>query len=260
VVLSGDGGDEAFGGYEKYWNFLSYVRWHRRIRSVLPVGLVSKIASKYHMLMPGYGRISRLQWNAHGAYAASMSTFDPKELAWLRPEVGPGFYPTIAGERARRDREVGLRGMQILDLEGCLPEQILVKLDRATMHHGVEARCPLLDHRIVEYALRLPPPVSPKAPLVGYCRSTAARHALARPKMGFSMPLSTWLLGDLRHLVDDMMHDDGFLEIVRVDGRALRSLVHAHRLGIRKLGRKVWTVLLLWAWRQAIRPYEKFSA
>jgi len=206
VALSGDGGDETFGGYTRYLVGL---------RNAYPTPLprpARKLAGTIGERLPDWVRGKRrLRWlnlSPEERYLDGLTYFDRVSRAHL-------FAPSFRAALEDADRldsdfnamgDVGggdiLRGMQYLDFASYLPSDILVKVDRASMWTSLEVRAPFLDHRLVEFALSLPAHYhvghTGKLLLKRAMRGLLPEVILDRPKMGFGMPLDRWFRTSLR--------------------------------------------------------------
>ncbi len=144
--------------------------------------------------------------------------------------------------------------MQAIDALSYLPDDILVKTDRASMSVGLEVRVPLLDHRIWEWAMRVPVPLRRRGSVgKALLKAVLARHVppslTERPKAGFAVPLADWLRADLRsfaehHLAAGRLADSGVL-----DPAAVRRMWDAHLAGFHDHSAGLWAVIMLQAWR-----------
>jgi len=260
VVLSGDGGDELFGGY------LTYVAstWHRRLRPLLPtpawemmawaskrVGVNdrAKVSRSYKLhrflrAMPFPTREAHFTWNG---------TWLPQQAAALtRP--GPLRAAAAGALRDVASRSAGatLHDLQIADVDEYLANDILAKVDRATMAHGLESRAPLLNREIAEFALALPLHLRLKGMTTKFLlRELCARHygrahAYA-PKQGFSIPVHTWLRHEGRALMTTLLAPDRVGAIVCLDSDAVSDAVRGHLAGA-ALGWELWGLMVLVAW------------
>jgi asparagine synthase (glutamine-hydrolysing) len=143
--------------------------------------------------------------------------------------------------------------MMALDAVGYLPDDILVKVDRASMAHGLETRVPMLDHRVYEFAWSLPlnfkisDGVS-KRVLRSVARRRVPAAILDRPKAGFAVPIGSWLRGPLRDWADDLLSTDRLQRQGLLDAQAVGRAWTKHRSGDQDLEHQLWDVLMLQAW------------
>ena len=269
VSLSGDGGDELFGGYNRYiW---AEKHW-RRVRG-MPAPLRALAAAGVHALPPGtwdtlwrnLPRRAQLAQPGDKLYklAALMQARDGREAyAWLiaqhrgRESLVLGAAPAeLAGAHALWQAPGrGLAdNMMLADARGYLADDILVKVDRATMAVGLEARAPFLDHRLVEFAFRLPTALKIRDGVGKWAlRQVLYRHVppalIERPKMGFGVPIDAWLRGPLRSWAEELLdpvrlHAEGYL---RVD--VIQKAWAEHVSGRRNLQHFLWNILMFEAW------------
>jgi asparagine synthase (glutamine-hydrolysing) len=146
-----------------------------------------------------------------------------------------------------------LQRMMQWDIATYLPDDILVKVDRASMAVGLEARVPLLDHRVAEFALRLPPDVItlggvPKWPLRQLLSRHVPRALFERPKMGFGIPLGAWLRGPLREWMCDLLAPERVRRRGLVDPGVVERRLRDHLSGRVEYGFALWNLLMLEAW------------
>ena len=277
VALSGDGGDELFGGYDRY-------RHLGRLRAVLDLcpGPVRRLAGRGLSSVPvstwdrvGAGPLGRLGpagvrrrlgHRAHkvarvltadgpaGAYRSMMgsvndpTTFVPRAVG--RPELADG---TDLGGRS------GFEQAMLMDTLAYLPDDLLTKVDRASMSVSLEARVPLLDPDLFDLAWRLHPgdrfrDGRGKWVLRQLLHRYVPPELVERPKMGFGIPVGDWLRGPLRGWADDLLapgllSDQGFFAVDEVE-RAWRS----HRSGEDDLVFQLWPILVFQAWLAEVRP------
>jgi asparagine synthase (glutamine-hydrolysing) len=277
VALSGDGGDEVFGGYRRYQRF---VRWWQ-IASRIPPAARPTIAAALDAasrlpLGPLWAAVGRLipadlgsvtpaqqvakiagllrQSGMDNAYERQLAHWDdPAALAfgshapwWSPPGQDPGDGASI--ERC-------FERMMELDFGHYLPDDILVKVDRTSMSVGLEARAPLLDHRILEFAAHLP--VSHRVQvgegkllLKDVAYRLVPRELLERPKQGFGVPLAQWLRGPLRDWAESLL-DERALEAAELVAPApIRRLWQSHLAGHRDWSALLWDVLMLQSWHE----------
>lgn len=255
VALSGDGGDELFHGYPRY--FEAQRLWNK----------VAWLPSAWRRGMGGVLASSPLmRWRLPRAVSEILSVEGPEALYlrfmshWKNPAsiVMGALEPHTAftDPASQPELEQFCARMMCLDLVSYLPDDILVKVDRASMGVGLEARVPLLDHRLVEFALRLPLDLKlrngeGKWILRQVLYKYVPRNLIERPKMGFGVPIDRWLRGPLRewgeHLLDARrMHEEGFLDV-----SAVRKKWQEHVEGQHDWQYYLWDVLMFQAWQEA---------
>ncbi len=235
VVLSADGGDELFSGYNSYESMLNLLS--RRSRIPRPVRLAARAALNVLPLdaldamvlagpMPtGAKHIARQYFTRRARRARDYYLNDGTDGALYETHVssywGPRFLPSLLGSPAPRMRELPdsypgsfPEKMCLWDLHNFLSGDVLAKVDRATMAASIEGREPLIDHRLVEFAFRLPlhlrrGALGSKHLLRKILYKYVPREMVDRPKMGFTIPLFEWLRGDLFHLVREHLDPVG---------------------------------------------------
>jgi asparagine synthase (glutamine-hydrolysing) len=144
--------------------------------------------------------------------------------------------------------------MQLLDMITYLPDDILTKVDRASMAVALEVRVPLLDHRVIEFAFRLPPAGriragSGKWLLRQVLDRYVPRALVERPKMGFGIPIDAWLRGPLRDWAESLLDERRLADGGLIDPAPVRRMWAGHLSGRRNFQYPLWTVLMLEAWR-----------
>lgn len=251
VSLSGDGGDEAFGGYH-YYRIMKGLEHAQR----LPASL-RKLAGAALQYAPA----QRLRWlgqvlkmdRAASAYAFMRGVI--KDASYLmQPSLLAQTQPLahLFEQRATMlpddlsYAEIGMR----LDLAYTLPDDYLQKVDVGSMAFSLEARDPLLDHTIIEWAARLPLGWKLRKGTNKYLlRKLAYRHIpreiLDRPKMGFGVPMAKWLRGGLRAWGEALLQDDEAFEALELDPVAVRSLWAAHQSNHLQAHTALWSVLVM---------------
>ena len=257
VALSGDGGDELFGGYTRYRELLG----HGAEGAPALRRLVSALGLMLPHVFPGRNRLvdlGRSRWGRYAATVVQPVRRDEGGVALADQPGGAVFLADQLGERA--GRELGddfAAAMMQLDLETYLPGDILTKVDRTSMAVSLEARVPLLDFDLVDFALQIP----------GSQRVTAGEgkrlfrraiqgivpeSVLSRPKRGFASPLGRWFRGPLRHRVAALRDPSPELRQY-VDTAAIRRLVREHAIGRRDHSVMLWRLMVLDAWLAAVK-------
>lgn len=273
VVLSGDGGDEVFAGYNRYvlgdWAWRRFHRWPLPLRRALSramLGLppqrwdsvvgrvVAALPSGLRVRAPGdkIHKLARaLPARSVGELYHSIAAIcpDASELLRARP-TGPPIRPAAA------PADSVLASFLLLDGLSALPDDMLVKVDRASMAVGLEARVPLLDHRVVELARRVPADQLVRDGqgkwLLRRVVSRSVPDALmAQPKTGFDPPLAAWLRGPLRGLVEDLLSRGAIERRGVLDAAVVRGHVDDHMAGRRNNDYLLWSLLVLALWWDA---------
>jgi asparagine synthase (glutamine-hydrolysing) len=260
VALSGDGGDELFAGYRRYFRCLARWRWLARAPAGLRRGaarvLAGAAAAGWPLGAPAaVGRLGRV-----GEQLAAASLEDLFVRASARcPEVGRfvpgGASPDGLLHAPERWAELDepLERMMYLDLAGNLPEDILTKVDRASMGVSLEVRCPLLDHRVVELAWRFPPEWKARGGegkwiLRRVLERYVPRELFDRPKQGFGVPLAAWLRGPLREWAEGLLDPQRLRDEGHLDASAVREVWSQHLAGWRDHRLLLWNLLSFEAW------------
>jgi len=271
VALSGDGGDEVFAGYNRYGQGLALARMMR----AFPAPVRRAMAGVMTAVPPA-------AWD-------SVSRVIPKQirprlvgdkiykLAGVLPEDSIGFYrhlvtqwpeaPALVNGGAKLDESLyasetrnrfsdDVAWMQFLDMATYLPDDILAKVDRASMAVALEVRVPLLDHRVVELAWRLPLRCKLRAGQSKWLLRQIAykfvpRRLLERPKMGFAVPIDQWLRGPLKDWASDLLSagaSNGLL-----NRKPILDKWKEHQAGARNWHGFLWNVLMFEAWNASVR-------
>ena len=273
VSLSGDGGDELFYGYGRYlrgdriWKILGWLPPSaRRGLATLVRCAPGQTLDRLQRAVPRRLQVSSLpdrlpklaevlaHRDGHAFYRALVShAKNPASLVRGGQEPDtvlsrPGTLPSLSGMRER---------MMLLDMLTYLPDDILTKVDRASMAASLEARVPLLDHRLVEFAWRVPTSLKYRDGQSKWLlRQVLYRHVprdlMERPKMGFGVPIEHWLRGPLRDwgeaLLDEKrLHEEGIF-----DPLPIRRMWCEHLGGERRRHYHLWDVLMFQAWRESV--------
>lgn len=259
VALSGDGGDELFGGYRRYlagrWAD-SYLLWPSRLRHALEA-LVSWLPESDAYF--GKSRLKQLKLflemsRRHAANPKNClpQTFSLDErLALLRPEMVPAMDNDVVS-RYGLEKLGQVERMMLADLESYLSEDILTKVDRVSMDHSLEVRSPLLDYRVVEFAARLPTKykirrTSQKWILKQAFASRLPPHVLSGSKQGFAVPAGVLLRTNMRQSFENhLFNSDGVYAFIKPN--EVERLWKEHQSGRRDHGLKLWTILTFAHW------------
>jgi asparagine synthase (glutamine-hydrolysing) len=262
VSLSGDGGDELFGGYNRY----AHTQRIWRTVAWLPLPLRSIAASLLQVAVPWRGETVRRLLRTPDAQAlyAWLNTHwkDPEQVV-LGLQKGSDPYCRNGPAGALHNRgltpfAVLTEQMMLLDSLTYLPDDILTKVDRASMAVSLEARVPLLDHRVVEFAWSLPLSMKvrngqTKAPLRDILRRHVPEKLFERPKVGFGVPIDQWLRGPLRDWAEALLDEDRLKRERFFDSRRIRHCWNEHLQCKNDWHYWLWDVLMFQAWleRQA---------
>jgi asparagine synthase (glutamine-hydrolysing) len=268
VALSGDGGDEVFGGYAWRYglNLLEHgvrrrlPRWIRR-EALGPLAAVWPKGDRWPRPLRWKFFLRNLSLEPERAYFHDMSLFTPGDKVRLCTaefrHALDRHEPFDAFERHfERVRDLDhLSRILYVDLKTYLANDILVKVDRMAMANSLEVRSPLLDHKVIEFAATLPPDLkfrrtTSKYLLKRHLEPRVPASVIHRPKMGFSIPLAGWLRRDLRELGRDLLLSD------RAAGRGyfvaseVRRLWEDHQRGARNHAQHLWALMMLELWHR----------
>ena len=251
VALSGDGADELFGGYHYYPlinRLRPALRWpepcKRRVRQLLrllpghrvklladALGSAGTVQLFNYLRSPGKHGLNLIDPDITSSTSGSESWFEQYAAAFA-VDLSPA--------------ETGMR----LDAGFTLPDLFLQKVDIATMAFSLEARGPMTDYRLVEWAMRLPFEYKIRAGQTKYLLRKALSNQLSadivyRPKMGFGVPIASWLRGPLRQWAESLVHDDTLMSKVPLDRVRVRELLRQQLSAERESHPLVWSVLML---------------
>ncbi len=273
VSLSGDAGDELFCGYNRYqftsklWSGISATP--HAIRSILAWGLTSlspeqwsHIDARFGKILPSQVRVANLGDKLHKA-ASLLGNDSSDELYrslvsyWRAPAsivIGGHEPPTyLTGLAPNLSGLDTVERMMALDALTYLPDDILVKVDRAAMGVSLESRVPFLDHRVVEFAWRLPMSMKLRDGMTKWVlRELLDRHVpkalIERPKMGFGVPLDTWLRGPMRQWAEDLLAPERLAREGFFHPELIRQRWAEHLSGSRNWQSLLWNVLMFQGW------------
>jgi asparagine synthase (glutamine-hydrolysing) len=271
VSLSGDGGDELFAGYDRYpfarraWWWRSNLPRPLRSAAVQALRATARATRALPVgALPG-GRAALVQVDkvvallqaesAMELYRRLISTARPPQALMHAP---PGEDCEIERLLVARSGMTFTDQMLLVDTKVYLPDDLLTKLDRASMAVGLEGRVPLLDHRLVEFAVRMPLRFklrdgTGKWLLRRVLRRYLPQHIVRRPKMGFEVPIGRWLQGPLRDWVNELLDPRHLSDSGVLHPEAVAELWKACRAGAGADPHLVWAVLMFEAWRRRWR-------
>lgn len=278
VALSGDGGDESFGGYT--FRYLPHMI-ESKVRRLLPVSLRTTCFGTLGAIWPGSVRLP--QWLRLKTIFENLAGSDAEafynDLIWLRSDTRDklyskffiselmGFTPfeKVAPLYSDPDLEIfGLSGTegtlaraQYTDVNFYMTEDVLVKVDRMSMAHSLEVRSPLLDYRILEFAATLPAHLKldkrkGKVVLRELAKKRLPQPILNQPKTGFSMPVAEWLRGDLKSQLMEAVNGESGLIRETLDKECLLQMCREHETKKRDHSVFLWGVLMLHMWEKYV--------
>jgi asparagine synthase (glutamine-hydrolysing) len=267
VVISGDGGDELFGGYLTYpataihgWLAATVPMPIRRVlaRQAHHIPVSDQKVSESYKLMRFLRALDRptgeahFTWNGTWLPEAAAQLFRSRETGIVASD---GLRAMVA--RHGLSARPGLSALQRADIGDYLPNDILAKVDRMTMAHGLEARAPFLVHTLAEYALRLPNAMKlrgfgPGKRILRWLAADLFGPDIAgNKKQGFSIPVHQWLRGPLRATVEELLSRARLEAFELLDVDAVLRAKNAHMTGREQLGFELWGLMTLMAWHQA---------
>ena len=272
VALSGDGGDESLSGYRRHI-------WHmneERIRSLLPYGFRKPVfgflgsvypkadwAPKIFRAKTTFQALARSSVEAYFNTVAIMPDEQRNKLfsAKMKQELG-GYQAVNVFEDYARNApgmaaEDPLALIEYLDMKTYLVDDILTKVDRASMAHSLEVRVPMLDHKYIEWISGIPSNLKLKGQMGKYIlKKSLEPHlpndVLYRKKMGFSVPLASWFRGPLRNRVRETLLGETFLDSGMFNTNYLTQIVEQHQSGMRDFSASIWTLMMLESFQRQV--------
>ena len=269
VALSGDGGDESFGGYT--FRYLPH-RMESNVRTAVPAPVRQALFGTLGALWPASAKLPkplRLKTIFENLAVGDSEAFY-RDLVWLRSDARDALYSSdfkaelkgftpmevIQPYYAGNDAPNALGRSQYADIHFYLTEDVLVKVDRMSMAHSLEVRCPLLDYRIIEFAAKLPTELkvdSRRGKLL--LRASVARRlppeTINRGKRGFSIPAARWLRTDLRPLAESVILDRQRSFTSVLDKGKIRQMWQEHLSETRDHSVFLWGLMMLGMWEMA---------
>ncbi len=267
VVLSGDGGDELFGGYDRYVPHPRVVAFDRvspralrRVAAIAAAGLPHGTRGKNflrHVARDERGRyLDAIRFFARDEKSSLLSTDVQRELAAVDPEA------RLARHFLRYGGLSWPSQMMRFDAETYLPDDVLTKVDRMSMAHSIESRVPLLDNEVLRFAASLPADLKIKRGRRKHVLKEVAarlvpRTILDRRKQGFGVPLGLWFRGDLRALFADTLLSPACLARGYFQPAFVRRLVDEHLSGARDHTLRLWQLVVFERWHQQYAAVER---
>ncbi len=261
VVLSGDGGDELFGGYERYVTHRQRQNWER-LPAWMRRNLLYRLSSALPQNTLGKNFLRNIALDGGARYIDSGSYFGieaQKKLLTHELRSALCGYDPAAAPRRIFDAPTSperLDHLLYLDSKTYLPGDILVKVDRMSMANSLETRAPLLDHKLIEFVQTIPASLK----LRGFDTKYILKQAVAgiipeeiihRKKQGFDVPIKQWFNNQLREMLDDTLNDRQTRGRGYFNQRAVQAILDEHRRGRRDNARHLWGLLMFELWHRA---------
>jgi asparagine synthase (glutamine-hydrolysing) len=275
VALSGDGGDELFAGYNRYTYGERVIGRALRMPGVVRRAVAAGIGSvssrswdRLHAmatpLMPGLRKQrlagEKVQKLGHlMGWTSEPDMYRSLMSAWQHPELmvagGTGRHGAFEGALEKRDSLGLLHRMMLADQLVYLPDDLLAKVDRASMAVSLEARVPILDHRVAEFAWRLPRALKIRDGQGKWLlRQVLYRHVpkemVDRPKVGFSVPIGSWLRGPLREWAEDLLAPTSLQRTGIVRSEPVRRAWAEFQNDPGRSGQGIWALVMFQAWSE----------
>ncbi|MCY7411246.1 MAG: asparagine synthase (glutamine-hydrolyzing) [Chitinophagales bacterium] len=250
MVLGGDGGDELFMGYGMY-------RWAERLNHPLVKIFHKPIAAIFSVMNDRYKRAATL-FDYDSSVSIQQHIFSQEQYFFSNLEtkslLNENYSETELEIPASTARKLSVAETQALfDLKYYLKDDLLVKVDRATMRYGLECRSPFLDYRVVEFAFNVSQQLKMKngelkiLPRV-LLKDYLPEELFNRPKQGFALPIKLWLQKELKYLIDDYLSEETIRKHAVVDYTAVADLKKRFFLGNQFLYNRLWNLIVLHRW------------
>jgi len=268
VALSGDGGDESFGGYT--FRYVPHM-FESRVRAALPAAVRGPLFGALGALWPGSARLPqplRLKTIFENLSVSDAEAYY-RDLVWLRSDArsalyAPEFASSLKGFTPMEmvlpfytgsDARTPLARSQNADIHVYMTDDVLVKADRMSMAHSLEVRCPLLDYRLIEFGTRLPDALkvrgrAGKLPLRELAARRLPEEVRNKPKQGFSIPAAKWLRGDLKPMAESLLFDSSRPFGGVLDDQVVRGMWQEHQSAARDHSVFLWGLMMLSLWRR----------
>lgn len=272
VSLSGDGGDELFGGYNRYlwltsiWKNLGWMPIHLRklIASIilsLPPNQVNNFFKMFNYFIPEKLRLNNYGEKFHKFgdiinFTSQESLYINTVSQWhgMLPIISDSLkYNTIDISKFKLDKNLFAEEMMQNDIKNYLPDDILVKVDRAAMSNSLETRLPFLDKRVIDFSLKIPFNMKirngeSKWLLKQVLYKSVPKSLVDRPKQGFAIPIGDWLRGPLRDWAENLLSKDNLELDGILDSVQIREVWNKHLHG-RNMQYALWNILMYQSWR-----------
>jgi asparagine synthase (glutamine-hydrolysing) len=256
VALSGDGGDESFAGYNRHQHIPKLWRRFAQVPRVLRQGSASVLSRVPNgllefLLRPATGTHSLPIEKFHKILNVADSRGPIEMYAKLLTLWGDADVSRFSGAGLNQISQL----IQYLDLKGYLPDDILTKVDRAAMAVSLESRAPLADHRVVEFALKIPENQKIRGGIGKWILrevlgNYVPRNLVDRPKAGFAIPIGSWLRGDLRDWAENLLDPANLGRMDFLELKEVRDAWTQHLKGQGNRQHSLWAVLMFESWRQ----------
>jgi asparagine synthase (glutamine-hydrolysing) len=274
VVLSGDGGDEIFAGYNVYNYALTLEKINNRIGWVIGSAPIGFLVNSINLPVNNWlGNVVRRMRKVHRLVNLQPSLRIPfmGDLRSYRGEWLMNFDPTTpempeyvdAFEHAQKETKDWLWPYLYADIKTLLPDEMFTKLDRVTMANGIEGRVPLCDYRLVEFAAKIPSHLKLKKGCVKSILKLAMRDRLPkeiikRKKLGFRVPLNEWFRGPLKTMAYDLLIDKSFRDSGIFNVNIVNKMLDNHVKSLGRNGNEIFELVCFELWRRNL--HEKWKS
>lgn len=259
VALSGEGGDEIFGGYQRYLSMKllsSYLKLPKFLRKGFESFMLGILPE-----MKGYSGASNIDLFRQGIIFARRLRNNPNDLVpvffeeWQIKELFEGYQAGSSGVEAYAKSYQDLdpvSQMMWTDFSTYLADDLLVKVDRMSMANSLEVRCPFLDHNLIEFMTTVPADlkirgINKKILLKKYCENKLPKELIHRKKHGFSVPLAELLRDPLRPLIEDLLVRKDSIEFISHEN--IKTMISSHFQKQGDFSKQIWVLLVLAIWR-----------
>jgi asparagine synthase (glutamine-hydrolysing) len=264
VALSGDGGDEAFGGYDHYRQQLRWIVCDgalaplARLAGTAGSTVLSRVAGNWRLARVARG-FQTMSAPLPARYALQMHCLKPQELNWLYTKEFKAELATVRNgdlaseEMARADGEAPIDYMMRHDQNHYLPDCLMTKTDITSMANSLEVRCPFLDHKLVEFASTIPhahkyKDRTGKFVLRNIARKFLPEEVVGKKKSGFSIPLQAWLAGPMKSLMMELVSSDAKSLHQLVKTASIQQMITQQVNGEHSWGNRLWALMVLQVW------------